>query len=400
MIQLKYILTPPVNCFVVYILKNCGSLILKFPWRLGGTPCFLQQRAVKSSPLRTTPLRFAASRKYGSFSPGLCGFGLYGQPCGIQWTSAIMPQPRMMLVVTGDDFGYCPRRNQGIVESFQAGGISNVSLLVNASAAKEAADLAKRHNIPMGLHANLSEGVPVCPSLQQASTLVNQQGFFHGKMGFRQALERGQLSMKQVELELRAQVRLFRELTGHLPHHMDGHQHVHVLPEVREVFAQVLSDLKIPYTRVPVEPGLHSCPAMPEHLHAFYTEVEKDALDSIPVFTRYGIRWPDVYLGLTTMGQNMSVPNLQRALSHALAAGPSSGTTCSSASGSHPPVVTAELMVHPGYPSHPQEGGCGEGPDDFSQSADRQHELSVLRDPSLLALYSQERVQLCAFKDI
>lgn len=143
---------------------------------------------------------------------------------------AIMPQPRIMLVVTGDDFGYCPRRNQGIVDCFQAGGISNVSLLVNASAAKEAADLAKRHNIPIGLHANLSEGIPVCQSLQQASTLINQHGFFHGKMGFRQALERGQLSMKQVELELRAQVRLFRELTGHLPHHMDGHQHVHVLP--------------------------------------------------------------------------------------------------------------------------------------------------------------------------
>lgn len=57
---------------------------------------------------------------------------------------AIMPQPRMMLVVTGDDFGYCPRRNQGIVDCFQAGGISNVSLLVNGSAAKQAADLAKR----------------------------------------------------------------------------------------------------------------------------------------------------------------------------------------------------------------------------------------------------------------
>ncbi|GAA6233778.1 carbohydrate deacetylase-like [Lates japonicus] len=310
-----------------------------------------------------------------------------------------MPQPRMMLVVTGDDFGYCPRRNQGIVDCFQAGGISNVSLLVNASFAKEAADLAKRHNIPIGLHANLSEGIPVCQSLQQASTLTNHCGFFHGKMGFRQALERGQVSMKQVDLELRAQVRRFRELTGHLPYHMDGHQHVHVLPEVREVFAQVLSDLRIPYTRVPVEPGLHSCPWLPAHLQRFYTQVERDALDSIPVFTRYGIRWPDVYLGLTTMGQNMSVPSLQRALSHALAAGPS-GTTSSSASGSNQPVVTAELMVHPGYPSHPQEGGCGEGPDDFSQSADRQHELNVLRDPSVLALYSQERVQLCAFKDL
>ncbi|XP_035021565.1 carbohydrate deacetylase [Hippoglossus stenolepis] len=310
-----------------------------------------------------------------------------------------MPQPRMMLVVTGDDFGYCPRRNQGIVDCFQAGGISNVSLLVNTTAAKEAADLAKRHNIPIGLHANLSEGIPVCQSVQQASTLINHHGFFHGKMGFRQALERGQLSMKQVELELSAQVRQFRELTGHLPHHMDGHQHIHVLPEVREVFAQVLSDFSIPYTRVPVEPGLHSCPWLPVHLQRFCTQVEKDALDSIPVFTRYGIRWPDVYLGLTTMGQNMSVPNLQRALSHALAAG-HSGTTSSSASGSNQSVVTAELMVHPGYPSHPDEGGCGEGPDDFSQSADRQHELNVLREPSLLALYSQERVQLCAFKDL
>ncbi|XP_056888984.1 carbohydrate deacetylase isoform X2 [Takifugu flavidus] len=152
-----------------------------------------------------------------------------------------MPQPRMMLVITGDDFGYCPQRNQGIVECFQARGITTVSLLVNASATKEAADLAKRHNIPIGLHANLSEGIPVCPSHQQASTLTNQCGFFHGKMGFRQALERGQLSMNQVEVELRAQIKLFQDLTGHLPHHMDGHQHVHVLPGGEGC------------------PGLHSC---------------------------------------------------------------------------------------------------------------------------------------------
>lgn len=106
-----------------------------------------------------------------------------------------------------------------------------------------------------------------------------------------------------------------------------------------------------------------------------------------------------MYLGLTTMGQNMSVSNLQRALSHAAAARPA-GTASCSGSTSDQPVVTAELMVHPGYPSHPQEGGCGDGPDDFSQSADRQHELDVLTDRSLLALYSRERVRCCAFKDL
>lgn len=56
------------------------------------------------------------------------------------------------------------------------------------------------------------------------------------------------------------------------------------------MFAQVLSDLRIPYTRVPMEIGLHSCPWLPAHLQRFYTQVEKDAHDSMPVFARYGIR--------------------------------------------------------------------------------------------------------------
>uniref|UniRef100_A0A8C6NXE5 Carbohydrate deacetylase n=1 Tax=Nothobranchius furzeri TaxID=105023 RepID=A0A8C6NXE5_NOTFU len=94
-------------------------------------------------------------------------------------------------------------------------------------------------------------------------------------------------------------------------------------------------------------------------------------------------RWPDVYLGLTTMGQNMSSASLQRSLS-----------------GLHPAVVTAELMVHPGYPSYTQEGGCGGGPDDFSQSSDREHELGMLTEPSVQELYRRERVQLCGFKDL
>ncbi|XP_066512993.1 carbohydrate deacetylase-like isoform X1 [Hoplias malabaricus] len=310
-----------------------------------------------------------------------------------------MPQPRVKLVVTGDDFGYCERRNRGIVDCFQSGGISNVSLLVNAVSAEHAAELAKRHHIPIGLHANLSEGAPVCQELRR-STLLNKDGFFYGKMGFREVLQSGQMNMAEVEAELRAQVKRFCELTGHLPSHMDGHQHVHILPEVREVFAQVLSDFGITYTRVPVEPGLHSCTFLPPHLRDFYLQVEKDALQSIEVFHRHGIRWPDVYLGLSTMGMNMSLTNLKRALGFALEARTSIAVQPDDlgASDSYRPV-SVELMVHPGYPSHPLQGGCGEGPDNFSQSSDRLHELNTLRDPELLSYYKQQGILLCAFND-
>ncbi|NXJ21195.1 YDJC deacetylase, partial [Dicrurus megarhynchus] len=299
---------------------------------------------------------------------------------------------QVKLIVTGDDFGYCPRRNQGIVDCFLAGAISNVSLLVNGSAAADAAKLARRHNIPVGLHANLSEGSPVCEVLKMNSSLLNRDGFFHGKMGFRTALSKGLLNMSEVKQELKAQVELFHELTGHLPPHMDGHQHVHVLPEVRHVFAEVLEEYGIKYTRVPIEPGLHNCDWIPPSLMDFYLGVEEDSFNTVDVFTKHGIRWPDIYIGLSTMGRNMSVSSIRSAIDSAVleltAKAPQSRT------------VTIELMVHPGYPSVPPVGGCGEGPDDFSQSWERLHELQTLIKPELQSHYKSRNIQLCSFKDL
>ncbi|XP_026715833.1 carbohydrate deacetylase [Athene cunicularia] len=304
---------------------------------------------------------------------------------------------QVKLIVTGDDFGYCPRRNQGIVECFLAGAISNVSLLVNGSAAADAAKLARRHSIPIGLHANLSEGSPVCEVLKTNSSLLNEDGFFHGKMGFRTALSKGLLNMSEVKQELKAQVELFRELTGHLPPHMDGHQHIHVLPEVRHVFAEVLEEYGIKYTRVPIEPGLHNCDWIPQSLMDFYLGVEEDSFNTVDVFTRHGIRWPDIYIGLSTMGKNMSVSTIWSAIDAAMAQLPSEAPT---ALAPRRGTVTIELMVHPGYPSVPPVGGCGEGPDDFSQSWERLHELQTLIKPELQSQYKTRNIQLCSFKDL
>ncbi|XP_015733034.1 carbohydrate deacetylase isoform X1 [Coturnix japonica] len=301
------------------------------------------------------------------------------------------------LIVTGDDFGYCPRRNQGIVECFLAGAVSNVSLLVNGSAAADAAKLARRYNIPIGLHANVSEGSPVCEVLKTNSSLLNEAGFFHGKMGFRAALSKGLLNMSEVKQELKAQVDLFHELTGHLPPHMDGHQHIHVLPEVRHVFAEVLEEYGIEYTRVPIEPGLHNCDWIEPSLMDFYVGVEEDSLNTVDVFTKHGIRWPDIYIGLSTMGKNMSVSAIRNAIDTAIVEFTSKGPA--QPEPQHR-TVTIELMVHPGYPSVPPIGGCGEGPDDFSQSWERLHELQTLIKPELQSYYKTRNIQLCSFKDL
>ena len=49
---------------------------------------------------------------------------------------------------------------------------------------------------------------------------------------------------------------------------------------------------------------------------------------------------------------------------------------------------TVELMVHPGYPTAPDSGGCGQGPDLFAQSNDRKHELDILVSEKFLSYCS------------
>lgn len=116
-------------------------------------------------------------------------------------------------------------------------------------------------------------------------------------------------------------------------------------------------------------------------------------------------RWPDIYIGLSTMGKNMSVGNILRAIDNATtdflakadSSVPSSSPSCSD---QEIRTVTIELMTHPGYPSVPPVGGCGEGPDDFSQSWERLHELETLKNPELQSHYKTRNIQLCAFKDL
>lgn len=103
------------------------------------------------------------------------------------------------LIINADDFGYCDQRNLGIVESFRNGVISSVTLLVNALKAPQAVQLSKQHEIPLGLHLNLTEG---CPVKMHHSSLTSDNGLFRGKFGFREALKRGEIGLDEVKVNI------------------------------------------------------------------------------------------------------------------------------------------------------------------------------------------------------
>ena len=90
---------------------------------------------------------------------------------------------------------------------------------------------------------------------------------------------------------MRAQIDRFTNLTGRLPSYVDGHQHVHILPTVSEIFAEVLTSYDIVETRIPYELSIHQCNWIAHPQMNFYEEVCKNSVSAAKIFKTGGIRY-------------------------------------------------------------------------------------------------------------
>lgn len=102
-------------------------------------------------------------------------------------------------------------------------------------------------------------------------------------------------------------------------------------------------------------------------------------------------RFTGHFIGLSSMGKYMAFHRLQRAFENVFMQNNLTGSNlCSS----------CELMVHPGYKSIIGCGGCGEGPDLFACSEEREHELTTLTSTQLKEYLRSSNIRLCSFKDL
>src|SRR3989338_5202006 len=104
----------------------------------------------------------------------------------------IKSSKRKKLIVVADDYGYCAKRNVGIEKGIREGIISKSALMVNMPAAQSGAERMKALRLEsgqsldeiIGIHLNLTEGLPITPSHLVSSLLDPLTGEFLGKFGF------------------------------------------------------------------------------------------------------------------------------------------------------------------------------------------------------------------------
>ena len=252
-----------------------------------------------------------------------------------------------LLLITADDLGIDPRRDDGILLCFARSAISQASLMVRGKSAASGARAAQRIGLPLGLHLDLTETPPSAEPSRIAS-LLDAAGQKLGKHGLRAAVAAGRVEREHVERETEAQLDAFTALMGAAPTHVDGHQHVHTVPELAAWIAPVLARRGVRTTRIPEQAKVDV--ESPEAAR-FYRSVAEDGRRARAVYAAAGIRSTAAFVGLDLMGLSSEAQKLARAVAEA--EGPS-----------------VELMTHPGF--------VGEGIDDFNVSPAREHELRVL----------------------
>src|SRR5262249_47753778 len=134
------------------------------------------------------------------------------------------------LIVNADDFGLTRQVSRGIIDAHCEGIVTSTTLLANGGAFEAALSMSRRApRLGIGVHLNLSEGVPVSPPATIPS-LVDPRGRLHLTPGRLWAgVLRCKVSLSDVERELRAQIEKVLR-AGIAPTHFDGHKHVHALP--------------------------------------------------------------------------------------------------------------------------------------------------------------------------
>jgi chitin disaccharide deacetylase len=144
-----------------------------------------------------------------------------------------------------DDYGISPAVNAAIRDLVLAGRINATSVMVVAPSftRSEALSLtilnAGNRRVAIGLHVTLTG--PFHPLTKGFAPLV--EGAFPPLEEVMSAALRRRLDVRLIDAEVRAQLAAFAAAFGRPPDFIDGHRHVHLMPQVRDVVLAAAKEL-------------------------------------------------------------------------------------------------------------------------------------------------------------
>jgi len=281
------------------------------------------------------------------------------------------------LIVNADDLGWTEGVNQGIADAFRNGIVTSASMLANGAAFEGGLEVARcAPGLGLGVHLNLSDGVPLADR-ETVTSLLNDKGAFAGgpESLFLRQMRRG-LVLREVEIEWDAQIQKVRD-AGIEPTHLDGHKHVHMLPGLFEVALRLAKRHSIGAIRVALEESsLRTALASGEKQRSGVVMKQGVQARGLKLLARdvrgqaerAGIATADYFCGIAQTGE-LTQEGLKKFLKSL-------------------PEGTTELMCHPGY----ADAALKKTTTRLQDS--RQKEMEILTDTGIRNLVASQGIRL------
>jgi predicted glycoside hydrolase/deacetylase ChbG (UPF0249 family) len=156
---------------------------------------------------------------------------------------------RRTLIVTADDVGLHPGMTEGAIRAHREGIVTACSIVANGAAFDDAVErLRDVPSLEVGVHLTLVEERPLT-AIRFPRKYTSFVPLYLSRV----------ISIAAIERELRAQIE--RVMTSGLRvTHLNGHQHLHLLPRIFRLVCELAREYSIPYVRIVDDHGVTARP--------------------------------------------------------------------------------------------------------------------------------------------
>ena len=142
----------------------------------------------------------------------------------------------MNIIINADDFGIDLETSKCIIDFIQQGICDTTSVMTNMAGFEETADLASKKGIldRVGLHINLTEGVPITDRIKDCDAFCMMGKFGVYKNSILSRVYLSKIELLAVREEICAQIERYRS-AGYSGLFFDSHQGIHMDPSLEKV---------------------------------------------------------------------------------------------------------------------------------------------------------------------